>query len=111
MIFKVLIPLYKDEVSPRFDLSVEALIVHYEEKVRKEEKTIVLQRASSEDLCYLILVEKIDIVICGGIEDEYYQYLKWKKVEVIDSVAGTVQKILLEFENNSLKSGSITFNN
>ena len=53
-----------------------------------DEKTIVLPRASSEDLCYMILAEGVEVVICGGIEEEFYDYLTWKKVRVIDNIIG-----------------------
>lgn len=90
---KFLIPLFEDQVAPRFDLATEVFIVTIgtDEQIT-EKRTVVLPRASAEDLCHLILMEKIDTVICGGIEDEYYQFLKWKKVSVFDSVMGSYEE-------------------
>jgi len=90
---KILIPLFEDQVAPRFDLATEVFIVTIgtDEQIT-EKRTVVLPRASAEDLCHLILMEKIDTVICGGIEDEYYQFLKWKKVSVFDSVMGSYEE-------------------
>ena len=34
----------------------------------------MLSEASAETLCRMILDERITMVICNGIEDEYYQY-------------------------------------
>jgi predicted Fe-Mo cluster-binding NifX family protein len=42
----------------------------------------------------MILTEGITTVICGGIEEEYFQYLTWKKVKVIDSVIAPYEQAL-----------------
>lgn len=109
MVRKVLIPLYKDEVAPRFDLCGEVLIVLYENGGRVNENIIVLQQPSPEDLCHMILKEKIDLVICGGIEEEYYQYLNWKNVKVIDDVLGEKDAVLAGYEKDGLERGDILF--
>ncbi|GAB6093887.1 NifB/NifX family molybdenum-iron cluster-binding protein [Desulfatiferula olefinivorans] len=108
MIKKVLIPLYLNEVAPRFDLATEALIVTLSQDNRiEEERTVVLPQASSEKLCHLVLTENIHTVICGAIEDEYYQFLRWKKIEVCDSVAGLFTDLFTRFLDRRLKSGDI----
>lgn len=105
---KVLIPLYGDDIAPRFDLATEALIVSIGEKGEiAEERTIVLPHASSDELCNLILSEGVGTVICGGIEEEYFQYLTWKKVSVIDSVIGSYQRALEVFREDGLRPGLI----
>jgi len=107
---KILIPLYGNDVAPRFDLATEVLIAITDEKVdSREEKIIVLPQASAEQLCHLILTEDIKVVICGGIEDEYYQYLTWKRVKVLDSVMGPWKTILEHFHKGTLQSGSILY--
>jgi len=45
-------------------------------------------------LCNIIQNENVHEVICGGIEDEYYQYLSWKKVAVFCNIIGPVEKCL-----------------
>jgi predicted Fe-Mo cluster-binding NifX family protein len=110
MISKTLIPLYQNEVAPRFDLATEARIITVSKNnVIEEERSVVLAQASAEKLCHLIQIENIKTVICGAIEDEYYQFLKWKKVTVYDSVAGLCATAFEAFLNNKLKSGAIFF--
>jgi predicted Fe-Mo cluster-binding NifX family protein len=105
---KVLITLYGDQVAPRFDLATEVQIVQLANDGRLlEEKTVVLPRASAEQLCHLVLVEKIQAVICGGIEDEYYKYLTWKNVRVFDSVIGSIKAAVKRFRSETLRSGDI----
>lgn len=107
---RVLIPLFKDEVAPRFDLASEALIadVLIDGKGVSTEN-FLLQQPSVDSLCDLALRKDVDVVVCGGIEEEYYHYLRWKRVEVLDNVAGTAQAVLERFSSGSLKSGDILF--
>jgi predicted Fe-Mo cluster-binding NifX family protein len=105
---KILIPLYDDQVAPRFDLATEVFIVSFSDDGRPmEKKTVVLPRASAEQLCHLILLEKIGTVVCGGIEDEYYQYLKWKNVNILDSVIGPYKAAIKRLESGTLQAGDI----
>lgn len=108
MIKKIMIPLYMDEVAPRFDLAVESMIITISgESVVEEERSVVLAQASAEKLCQLILMENISVLICGAIEEEYYQFLKWKKVEVFDSVVGPASSVFEEWQKKRLASGDI----
>lgn len=100
---RVLIPLVGDDVAPRFDLAPEALIAVIDQHTgAKVEKSIVLAQASAEILCRLIMTERIDVVVCCAIEDEYYQYLTWKKIKVIDSVMGPYLDVLDRFRAGEL---------
>jgi len=58
-------------------------------------------------LCNMILSEGIQIVVCGGIEEEYYQYLKWKNVQVFDSVIGASKTVLQRLAQSRLQAGDI----
>jgi len=107
---KVLIPLYGDDVAPRFDLATEAMITFGgETREYREEKIVVLTQSSPEKLCHLVLTEGIDVVICSGIEEEYYQYLAWKRVQVFDSVIGSWKSVLERFYQGMLQSGDILY--
>lgn len=105
---KVLIPLLGDDVAPRFDLAPEAVIaVLRPDGLIAEERTIILSEASAEALCHLILTEKVETVVCCGIEEQYYQYLTWKKVKVIDSVMGSYAKVFEKLKKRTLREGDI----
>jgi len=104
---KVLIPLFNNYVAPRFDLANEVLITDLDEGGEYEEKIVMLPNASAEQLCHMVLMEHIDAVICGGIEEEYYQYLKWKKVEVLDSVMGTWKSALEGYSQNIVQNSNL----
>ncbi|MBI9083763.1 MAG: hypothetical protein JEZ11_09200 [Desulfobacterales bacterium] len=107
---KVLITITENEVAPRFDLTSEVLIATIDPEGRVvNERTMVLPSASQEDLCHLILAESVDAVICSGIEDEYYQYMKWKRIDVIDSVIGPYEEALGRYAAGTLRAGDIFF--
>jgi hypothetical protein len=108
---KILIPLSGDDVAPRFDLAPEAFVaVIRGDGTVVEDRTIILPHASAEALCNLILTEKIDMVVCCGVEEEYHQYLCWKKVKVIDSVVGPYTRVLDRLRQGTLVSGDILLN-
>ena len=104
---KILITIWRDQVAPRFDLSSEVLVATVDTSGDVlHSKTVVLPTVSAEDLCHMILTEGITTVICGGIEEEYYQYLTWKKIQVIDSVIGPYEQVLAVALSGQLETGS-----
>ena len=105
---KILITIVEDEVAPRFDLATEVLISMLgDDSAILENKTMVLARESAEYLCELILAEEVQVVICGGIEEEFYDYLTWKKVRVVDSVMGPWERALDRLRSGDLEAGDI----
>ena len=104
---KILITIWRNDVAPRFDLTTEVLIVSLNSEGGVDHRrTVVLPKVSAEDLCHLIITEGITLVICGGIEEEYYQYLTWKEVRVIDSMIGPYKRALDLALAKRLESGS-----
>ena len=111
MITKILIPIFGDDISPRFDLSAEVYIVAVDENgAYQDERIVVLPQISAEQLCHLILTENVNVVICGGIEEQYYQYLKWKRIRVYDSVIGPWAEALARYLEERLQPGDILRN-
>ena len=107
---KILVTILESDVAPRFDLAPEVLISSIgEDGSVEQEKTIVLAHESAEDLCQLILTEEVNVVICGGIEEEFFQYLNWKKVRILDSVMGPWERALERFRAGQLEAGAILF--
>ena len=108
MIHKIIIPLYLEEVAPRFDLASEVFIATVsKDNTVENRKDMVLTRSSAEDLCHLILAENINTLICGAIENEYYQFLRWKKIIIFDAVSGTWADAFQHYLNGSLKTGDM----
>lgn len=105
---KLLITIYGNDIHPRFDLTSEVLLAHVDRSTRRQnERIVVLPQSNAEELCNLIVKENIHTLICGGIEDEYYQYFKWKKINIIDSIIGPYRNVLRRFIGGSITPGEI----
>ena len=105
---KILLTLLEDHIAPRFDLTTKVLIAETENGVLSDKfKTFVLPGPSADELCSLILKEHISVVVCGGIEETHYQYLLWKKINVIDRVIASAHSALQEAQQGRLKPGAI----
>ena len=105
---KIMITTRGDFVSPRFDRSSEVIIATcYDQQLLEEPHSLILSNVSAELICDLALKEKIDVVICGGIEEQHYQFLMWKKIVVFDSVIGPYADILQLAMDSALMPGAI----
>lgn len=100
----VLVVAQEGEVAPRFDLALEAVLTTQADDSRQN---LILPQASAEELCHLIMKENVQEVICGGVEDEYFQYLTWKKVRVLDNIIGPVDWVLGRWKSGRLQAGDI----
>lgn len=107
---KILVTLYRNEVAPRFDLATEVLLVVVDENGREAKRQeLVLAHAGADDLCDLILDREVGVVITGGMEEEHYHYLRWKRLEVLDGVAGLAEDALDLYLKGALQSGAILY--
>ena len=110
ILHKIAIPILGEEIVPRFDLTTEVIILTTDKRSDiQDQKIIVLPRSSPDELCHTLLVQEINTLICGAIEDEYYEFLKWKKLEVFDGVSGRWAHAFERWQSRTLKSGDILF--
>jgi predicted Fe-Mo cluster-binding NifX family protein len=108
---KVAIPILGEEIVPRFDLTTEVVILTTTKSWEvQDKKIIVLPRSSSDELCNTLLAQEVNTLICGAIEDEYYEFLKWKKMAVFDGVCGAWPQAFNRWQNQTLTPGDILFN-
>ena len=107
---KILITIIGEDVAPRFDLTTEVLVANAENgQLYGKTRTLLLPRPSTEELCSLILKENVTVVVCGGIEEEHYNYLQWKKITVIDGIIGPYGPAMKLCLTGDLKAGTILF--
>lgn len=92
--YKAVITLWGQYVGSRFDQTSEALVATIDHGRVERSATVVLAHPSADELCQLILAERADVVVCGGIQRRYYEYLSWKKVCIYDSVMGPWERAL-----------------
>ncbi len=105
---KILATLQNNDIAPRFDLATEILIANIVRgKIAGEPRMVLLPGPGSDALCSLIIKEEASLVICGGIEEAHFQYLVWKKIEVIDRVIGPAPQAIELAIAKQLRPGSI----
>ena len=105
---KILITVQDHSVAPRFDQATEVIIVRAEDgRPIDPPRTIILPHRSAEELSELIVKEGIDCLVCGGIEDSYYRFIKWKNIRVYDSVIGTHAEALQLALTGRLRPGMV----
>jgi predicted Fe-Mo cluster-binding NifX family protein len=92
---RILLAIDDERVAARFDRTTEVVVATVRASGELEkERTVVLPRAAPDELCHLVITEGVDVVVCDGIEEEYFDYLTWKRVRVIDSVMGPWREAL-----------------
>lgn len=107
---KIAIPILGEEIVPRFDLTTEVVILTTAKNFGiQNKKIIVLPRSSSDELCHTLLAQEINTLICGAIEDEYYEFLKWKKLKVFDGISGPWTHAFERWQTQALQPGDILF--
>jgi predicted Fe-Mo cluster-binding NifX family protein len=67
----------------------------------------LLPGPSGDELCSLIIKEDVSLVVCGGIEEAFFQYLVWKKITVIDRVIGPAEEVLRLALAGKLRTGTV----
>ena len=109
-----LVTLCNDEVSPRFDLTAEVLICPLLPDAEtaglpEGHRHLVLAHVSGEELCDVITRSGVSVVVCGGIEEDYFHYLRWKRIEVISDVMGPAAEALCKLARGELNPGDCLF--
>lgn len=105
---KVMIAISGTDVAPRFDLTVEAIIIQVENgEFSHEPREMVLSVPSGDELCGLAVSEMVDLVICGGIDEVHYEYLTWKKIRIIEGIIGPYSEALNFLKDDSLAANQI----
>ncbi|RQD60267.1 NifB/NifX family molybdenum-iron cluster-binding protein [Desulfonatronovibrio magnus] len=105
---RVLVTVHDHDVSPRFDMTLEVLIVEKSDNgLILDQKNLLLSEPSAEELCSIVQSERVQDVICGGIEEEFFQYLTWKKIRVFDNVIGPADVAVEAWRLDELKEDTI----
>ena len=110
---KILLPILDNDLAPRFDLTTDALVVSITRETsamgKVEERVVVLEGMSAEAMCRLAVTEAVQTVICAGIEKEFFDFLEWKGIRVVDDICGPVDAILEAYLGGHLSSGQSYF--
>jgi predicted Fe-Mo cluster-binding NifX family protein len=105
MDMKVAIPLFKDRISPRFDVCPEIWIVELNNgEVRRQEKW-PMESFNLQQRLDQLTSSRVDKIICGGIDSFCLGHLGNMGIDVIHNVAGEAREVLNLFIRGVLRPG------
>lgn len=105
---KILITVEDTVIASRFDLTTEVIIVECDGNLfRGELRTILLPNPNAEALCDLIVKERIEVLLCGAIEENFYHFLAWKKIKIFDFIIGSHAEALEMLISNMLQPRAV----
>ena len=105
---RVLIAVHGDSVATRFDLCTEVMIAEAEGgTLTGEPRTMLLSGPSAYEICGIAIKENVSVLVAGGMEEEHYEYLRWKKIKVVDRVIGRADDAVGLLIDGRLAEGSI----
>lgn len=107
---RVLLPLAGNDLAPRFDAALAVLLADLDETGDiQDPRTIVLPRASADELCEFLLAHNVTTVVANGIPEDHFHYLRWKRVEVVDDILGSAEEALRRLAAGALQAGDILY--
>jgi uncharacterized metal-binding protein/predicted Fe-Mo cluster-binding NifX family protein len=99
------IPLVGGRVAPRCIFAEAVLIVDQQRGRPPVERKAFMDNHGLLDLAKVLSEQDVDILVCGGINQEERDYLKSRGLEVIENVAGPVGALLDAVRTGALYSG------
>ncbi len=103
---KVAIPRMGETVAPCFEYCATMAIFNIAESGTVEQVDFPLQSREPFDRVRLLRDQKVDAVICGGMQSFYEDLLKASGFEVISWVSGFVDDLLALYIRGELESGT-----
>ena len=94
---RIAIPIYGERISPRIDCASSFLIVEAESGSLDDVHEVQTKGPELSELFALLLQERIDVVVCGGIRREDRLALETAGIEVNWGWVGEVKDVLKSF--------------
>jgi predicted Fe-Mo cluster-binding NifX family protein len=102
---KVAIPLFKDRISPRFDVCPEIWIIELKDGQVINQERWPMASFNIQQRLDQLTSGQVDKVICGGIDNFCFGQLGNRGIDVIHNVAGEADKALNLFIRGGLRPG------
>jgi predicted Fe-Mo cluster-binding NifX family protein len=103
---KVAIPRLGEIVAPRFGYCATIVIFTIENGRVVDRVDFPLRSREPFDRVRLLRDQKVDTMICGGVQDVFEESLRASGIQVISWVSGRVEDLLEMFLRNRLVPGS-----
>ncbi|MCP4704248.1 MAG: DUF1847 domain-containing protein [candidate division Zixibacteria bacterium] len=99
------ITLFENRVSPRWTAADSILLVSQRRGKVSGKKRIPINIANLTDLSEILIQNRVDILVCGGITSDGKLYLQGLNLSIIDNVAGTAEDIEVAIKSDRLRRG------
>ncbi|MBF0541847.1 MAG: hypothetical protein HQK91_10415 [Nitrospirae bacterium] len=94
---KIAVPIFNNQVSPRFDSARELIIVDAEDGNSAERKRIITIDLPCSEKIQMLVELKINTLLCGGIDKMCEQSLKHYGIQVKSWLSGDAETILTNY--------------
>ena len=105
MDMKVAIALFKNRISPRFDVCPEIWIVELNNGEVTNQERWATGSLNLQERLYQLTSKGVDKIICGGIDSFTTGQLQNRGIDVIHNVAGEAEEALTLFIRGVLRPG------
>jgi predicted Fe-Mo cluster-binding NifX family protein len=105
MDMKVAIPLFKDRISPRFDVCPEIWIIELNNGEVINQEKWPMESFNLQQRLDQLISKGVDKIICGGIDSFCIGQLGNRGIDVIHNVAGEAGEVLNLFMRGVLRPG------
>ena len=102
---KLAIPLFGTRVSPRFDCTLQFLLLQIDNGTVLEKRRIEAGGPGREGRIQQLLSQDVTAVVCGGIDVDSLEQLQAAGVRVTSWITGEAEDALQSFLNGTLKPG------
>ncbi len=103
MAMTVAIPRFNDLVAPRFEVARYFVIARIDAAGKIERETVQCSGCVGLGRVQLLIDQRVDALICGGIRRVYRDLLSSRGIDVIDHAVGTVDTALDAYLRNDLQ--------
>lgn len=98
----IVIPYWKDRISPVFDMAKEIMLIHVENgHVVGRNKTLIVEKNTLARVNYIVQLGA-DVLICDAISSSLQRALSSTGVYVITNIHGQVEDAVMALLSNQL---------
>ncbi len=90
-------------ISPLLQHTKEIILVNIGKNKKISIKEIKVSFHTPKGLISILKDLKVNIVICGGIKEEYFLLLRNSKIKVIENIIGEVDDVIKQINSDFLK--------
>lgn len=103
---RIAIPRFGESVAPCFEYSATITIFTVEKNSIQDQVDFSLKSREALDRLRLLRDQRVDTLICGGMQDVFEDMVRARGIEVISWVSGEIEELLNLYFKGELISGA-----